>query len=411
MDTRYRFRSAPTFTRTPVGQWAKGARRDGTALVVEGSNGDIERYSFVELATLSAKLARVLANEGVGPGVPVAVHTGQSLETAIAHLAVYRLGGIVLTLSRLYGPDTVRHILEDSGARHVITDSAAWGALGEGLFAADAVPRIFDTGDHGFHARVDAAAPHDAVHASAASDPALLMYTSGSTGMPKGLLHAHRILHAYLPTVRLFYNLELGRRDDAVFWSPADWAWVGGLLDLVLPAWAAGHTVVACEHRFEPDWACEFMARHKVTHSFMTPTALKRLAEARSPKTRWPDLRLAVVCTGGESLPSEIVSWCEHELGAVCNEFYGLTEFNHLVGNCKALYAIRPGSMGRAYPGHRIALLDDAGNSVSDGDIGEIGAAIDDPTLFLGYWGQPGVPERLRLGEWLRTGDLAYPRR
>ena len=260
-----------------VGQWAKGARRDGTALVVEGSNGNIESYSFVELATLSAKLARVLANEGVGPGVPVAVHTGQSLETAIAHLAVYRLGGIVLTLSRLYGPDTVRHILEDSGARHVITDSAAWGALGEGLFAAAAVPRIFDTGDHGFHARVDAAAPHDAVYASAASDPALLMYTSGSTGMPKGLLHAHRILHAYLPTVRLFYNLELGRRDDAVFWSPADWAWVGGLLDLVLPAWAAGHTVVASEHRFEPDWACEFMARHKVTHSFMTPTALKRL--------------------------------------------------------------------------------------------------------------------------------------
>ena len=391
-----------------VGRWAAGERRDATALVVEGGDGRITRYSFAELAARSAQLARLLADAGVGPGVPVAVHTGQSLETALAHLAVYRLGGIVLTLSRLYGPDTVRHILADSGARHVITDADAWRALGDDIFPAGVAPCLFDVAAGDFHARLAAAAPLDGVHASAASDPALLMYTSGSTGMPKGLLHAHRILHAYMPTVRLFYNLELGLRDDAVFWSPADWAWVGGLLDLVLPAWAAGHPVVASEHRFEPDWACDFMARHGVTHSFMTPTALKRLAEAQAPRTRWPALRLAVVCTGGESLPSEIVAWCERELGAVCNEFYGLTEFNHLVGNCKALYPIRPGSMGRGYPGHRIVLLDEGGQPVADGEIGEICASIDDPTLFLGYWGQPGVPERLRRGDWLRTGDLAY---
>ncbi len=392
-----------------VGRWADGPYRGAVALIVEGPDGKVTPHSFGELAALSAQFARVLADQRVGPGVPVAVHTGQGFETAIAHLAVYRLGGIVLTLSRMYGPDTVRHILADSCARHVITDGKAWHALGTGMFPSGAAPCVVDVGDSAaFEARLSAAAPLDAVHASAASDPALLMYTSGSTGMPKGLLHAHRILHAYLPTIRLFYNLELGRRDDAVFWSPADWAWVGGLLDLVLPAWAGGHPVVASEHRFEPEWAFDFMARHCVTHSFMTPTALKRLAEVRSPKMRWPDLRLSVVCTGGESLPSEIVTWCEQELGAVCNEFYGLTEFNHLVGNCKALYAIRPGSMGCAYPGHRLALLDDTGAPVPDGAIGEICAAVDDPTLFLGYWGQPGVPARMRLGDWLRTGDLAY---
>jgi acetyl-CoA synthetase len=392
-----------------VGRWADGVRRDAIALVVDREGSHVSRYSFAELATLSAKLARVFSEAGIGPGVPVAVHTGQSLETALTHLAVYRLGGIVVTLSTLYGPDTVRHILADSGVRHIVTEGKAWNALGVGLFPNGSVPCIFDVGDAvAFRERIDAAARLEVVHATLASDPALLMYTSGSTGMPKGLLHAHRILHAYLPTVRLFYNLEIGRRDDAVFWSPADWAWVGGLLDLVLPAWAAGHPVVACEHRFEPGWAFDFMTRHRVTHTFMTPTALKRLAEVRSPKARWPQLCLAVVCTGGESLPSEIVDWCEHALGAVCNEFYGLTEFNHLIGNCEALYPIRPGSMGRAYPGHRVAILDDAGAAVQDGEVGEICASIDDPTRFLGYWGQLGIPERMRIHEWLRTNDLAY---
>ena len=150
-----------------------------------------------------------------------------------------------------------------------------------------------------------------------------------------------------------------------------------------------------------------FLARHHVTHSFMTPTALKRLAEVADPRSRW-DLSLRVICTGGESLPSEIVRWSRDELGAVCNEFYGLTEFNHLVGNCERLYPIRPGSMGKAYPGHGTSLVDEQGNEVPPGEVGEIVASVDDPTLFLGYWGDPGVPDRLRIGaRWLRTGDLA----
>ncbi|MGE0726259.1 MAG: AMP-binding protein, partial [Alphaproteobacteria bacterium] len=233
----------------------------------------------------------------------------------------------------------------------------------------------------------------------------ILMYTSGSTGLPKGLLHGHRILDAYMPTVRLFYNLEMGR-PGLRFWTPADWAWVGGLLDLVLPALAEGHTVVSTAHRFDAPTAFETMARHGVTHSFMTPTALKRLAEIDDPRARWP-VALSTVCTGGESLPSEVVRWCERALDATCNEFYGLTEFNHLVGNCRALFPIRPGSMGRAYPGHRTTIVDEAGVEVAPGETGEIVAHRSDPTLFLGYWGQPGVPERLLLGDWLRTGDLA----
>lgn len=384
-----------------VGRHAGGARADHPALVFEEADGSIRQWTFESLDAQAAELAAGLRRLGVQRGQPVGIHTGQTPRTAIAHLALYKLGAVAVTLSRLYGPDTLRHILADCGLAFVFTDAASAPRF-ESLAKEQGRPIRALTDDESIAiagARVEPVA-------TGADEPALLMYTSGSTGKPKGLLHAHRILHAYMPTVRLFYDLTMDERGSR-FWTPADWAWVGGLLDLVLPAWFAGQTVVASERRFDPEWACGFMARHGITHSFMTPTALKRLAEVGEARARWP-LKLRVVCTGGESLPSEIVRWSEASLGAVCNEFYGLTEFNHLVGNCRGLYPVRPGSMGRAYPGHGTSLVDEAGAEVPPGEVGEIVATVDDPTLFLGYWGDPGVPERLRLGEkWLRTGDLA----
>jgi acetyl-CoA synthetase len=394
-----------------VAKHAAGPRAGHPALIFEGADGALRQWRFAELDRDAAAFACGLARLGVRAGDPVGVHTGQRPETAIAHLAVYKLGAIVVTLSQLYGPETLRHILGDCALTAIVTEPSAvegWRALAAEC-ARDV--RLITTAPHpnadaDFGALLATEARGFAPAETRSDEPALLMYTSGSTGKPKGLLHAHRILHAYLPTVDLFYDLQ-ARDPDCVFWTPADWAWVGGLLDLVLPAWFHGHTVIATQHRFDHEWAIAFMARHRVTHSFMTPTALKRLAETGDPRSRHA-LALRVVCTGGESLPSEIVRWCEDKLGAVCNEFYGLTEFNHLVGNCRRLYPIRPGSMGRAYPGHPTALVDEAGNPVPAGEIGEIVSTIDDPTLFLGYWGDPGVPERLRLGpRLLRTGDLA----
>lgn len=394
-----------------VAKHAAGARSGHPALIFEEDDGALRRWTFGELDREANATAAGLRELGVGRGQPVGIHTGQTPETAIAHLALYKLGAVAVTLSRMYGPETLRHILRDCGLAFVITESQGAGALRDLADELGIRLTLVTTGPPSqgsvvlSQLRETHAAGFEAVGTSA-DEPALLMYTSGSTGKPKGLLHAHRILHAYMPTVRLFYNLGMDA-PDAVFWSPADWAWVGGLLDLVLPAWFQGQTVVASRHRFDPEWAMSFLARHHVTHSFMTPTALKRLAEVADPRSRW-ELSLRVICTGGESLPSEIVRWSRDELGAVCNEFYGLTEFNHLVGNCERLYPIRPGSMGKAYPGHGTSLVDEQGNEVPPGEVGEIAASVDDPTLFLGYWGDPGVPDHLRIGaRWLRTGDLA----
>ncbi len=395
-----------------IGRYATGSTANNVALIYEDSDQVLTSYTFAEINSKANSFAVALRDLGVKPGEPVAVQTGQTPETAIAHMAIYKLGAIVLTLSQLYGHDTIDHVLSDSGARILLTERNTWDALAHAHDRFKSLEHLIIRGQEvadgeiAFNSCLQKDAADFVPVQTHADDPALLMYTSGSTGMPKGMLHAHRILHAYLPTVTMFYNLELDHQ-DTVFWSPADWAWVGGLLDLVLPAWMLGQTVIATQHRFEHEWAFEFMSRHKVTHSFMTPTALKRLAEVSNPRSKW-DLDVRVICTGGESLPGDVLRWVDQELGIICNEFYGLTEFNHLVGNCKALYPTVAGSMGRAYPGRRVVIIDSEGVEQDDEVVGEIASwAPDDPSLFLGYWGHPGVPERMRMGDWLKTGDLA----
>ncbi len=391
-----------------VGRHAQGAKRNSTALIFENLEGQVSQWTFAEVDEQANRLAAALRRRGLGRGTRIAVHTGLRPETAIAHMAIHKLGGIVVTLSQLYGSDAVGHVLNHSDAAAIITQDSAWQRFREQHFPALAhciVVGQAAAGEIPFEALVEEPAGDFEPAETQADDPALLMYTSGSTGMPKGLLHGHRILHAYSPTVSMFYNLELDE-PDLVCWTPADWAWVGGLLDLLLPAWEHGQTVVTSESRFNAEWAFAFMERHGVTHSFMTPTALKRLAEIRNPKARW-DITLRTVCTGGEALPAETWKWLQGELGVCCNEFYGLTEFNHLIGCCQALYPSLPGSMGKAFPGHTVAVVDEDGREVPDGEVGQIVARDDDPARFLGYWKNPELTEAMQLGQWLKTGDLA----
>ena len=388
-------------------------RPDHMALIFEAEDLSLRTWTFAELDRDASRLAHGLEGLGIGRGDRVALHTGMLPETGILHMALYKLGAIAVTLSQLYGADTLAHILNHAEAVAIVTQDRAWDRFRgrEGEFPT-LKHRIVVGGARGdeipFDGPVADGAGRDSYAAvdTKSDEVALLMYTSGSTGLPKGIMHGHRILEAYVPSLSLAYNLD---RDDpgAVFWSPADWAWVGGLLDLLLIAWRFGRTVVTSEHRFDAEWAFAFMARRGVTHSVMTPTALKRMAQVEEPKKRWPDLKLRVVCTGGEALPGAVLDWAENDLGIVCNELYGLTEVNHLIGSCKALYPSLPGSMGVAYPGHATVIVDGNGEPLADGEEGEIVTAGDDATRFLGYWKDPERTTDLRLGKWLRTGDMA----
>lgn len=392
-----------------VGKYAKEFP-DRLALVFEEADLTTRTWTFAELDRVASNLAQSLKELGVTRGDRVAIHTGLRPETGISHLAIYKLGAVAVTLSQLYGPDTLEHILNHAEAKAIITQDKAWDRYRGTLGKFPTLDKVIVVGQ----ASGDETSFDDCLSAdgstlqpvdTAADEPALLMYTSGSTGMPKGMLHGHRVLQSYIPSLSMAFNLD---RDDpeAVFWSPADWAWVGGLLDALLIGWAFGHTVATSEHRFDPEWSFGFMARQKVTHTFLTPTALKRLAQVEQSVSR-QDLALRVIISGGESLPAAVLNWAEDELGVACNEFYGLTEVNHLIGSCNALYPARPGSMGLAYPGHGTTIVDDTGRELADGEVGEIVTRDDDATQFLGYWKDEEKSADLRLGRWLRTRDLA----
>lgn len=389
-----------------------GARdRDRTALIFEATDGTITRQSFAEVDRAATGLAAALRAQGFGRGDFIGLHLGQHPDTAIAHMAICKIGGVAVTLSQLYGPETLAHALNDCRARAILTDHAAWSPLDPTEFPhlthvwmRDPPPASLN-GTHDLAAAMATPAPGFIPAFTGADDPALLMYTSGSTGKPKGILHGHRVLAAYTPSIALFFNLSMNDA-DAVFWSPSDWAWVGGLLDMLFPAWMAGRPIATSLDRFSTDHAYAFMARHRVTHTFLAPTAIKRLAQVADPRAQY-DLALRVICTGGEALAAETLDWAERRLGVVCNEFYGMTEVNHLIGNCAALYPRKPGSMGRAYPGHQVMLVDADGHPVPDGEAGEIVTPATAPTRFLGYFRDPEKEAAMRLGPWLRTHDLA----
>ena len=397
-------------TADTLGRHATGPRAGQVAIRFEALDGTIADVTYAGLDEAVRRLATLLAGLGVGRGDRVAVHTDARIETVMTHLACYRLGAIATALSQRYGPDTLRHCLRDCGASVLVTEATAWRVVADLRRECPALQHVLVVGEAApgecpFEEWRQALPQAGPCLDTAAEEPALLVYTSGSTGQPKGVLHAHRLLHGYRPSIALFYDLSLDM-PDAVLWTPADWGWVAAWVDTIWPALQLGHRVVCSQHRFEPTWALDFMARHGVTHTLLLPTGLNRLAQIPDPQAG-RRLRLRCIFTGGEPLPASTLAWVEEKLGTVLNEGYGMSEVNHMIGNCRSLRPIRRGSMGWEYPGHVAALVDEFGQQVPDGEIGEIVTVPTTPTLFLGYWNRPDLTEAMRLGPWVRTGDLA----
>jgi acetyl-CoA synthetase len=377
------------------------------ALVYEAPDGTVERFSFDDLKPLSNRCANALRGLGIGPGDRVGVLLPQRPETAIAHLAIYKLGCVAVPLFVQFGPDALAHRLADSGARALITDGDNLAKVPRGL--PDLATILVVEGDSAgnplfwptLERAQDAFEPAD----TAKDDPALIIYTSGTTGRPKGALHAHRVLLGHLPGVQLPHDF-FPRAGD-LYWTPADWAWIGGLLDVLLPSLYFGVPVLA--HRapkFDPEEAFALIARHGVRNVFLPPTALKMMRQVAGPRERFGfDLRS--VASGGEALGEDILAWSKEALGVAVNEFYGQTEANLLVGNCASLFPVRPGSMGRAIPGHRVAVVSADGEPVPAGDTGIIAVRRPDPVMFLGYWNNPEATDAKFAGDWCLTGDVA----
>jgi acetyl-CoA synthetase len=383
-------------------------------------------YTYLQLQLAANHLSAKLTDLGVKRGDRVAIVLPQRFETAVAYMAVLQMGAIAVPLSMLFGPDALEYRLNDSDAVVAIVDEASEPNLRliqsncphlrhilavAGVFIASiAIKNIVNTTINSkFHV------------ATKADDGAILIYTSGTTGPPKGALIPHRALIGNLTGFVCSQNWfgfedvkngKTNKSSNAVFWSPADWAWTGGLMDALLPTLYFGREIVAFRGRFSPEATFELLQTQRVTHTFLFPTALKAMLKAIPEPKKHYKLRLQAIMSAGEAVGDAVYDYCRDKLGVVVNEMFGQTEINYIVGNCAVKYPSKPNSMGKPYPGHNVAVIDDDGNICPDGVPGDVAVnrfdihGVPDPIFFLGYWKNEAATQAKFTGDWCRTGDL-----
>ena len=412
------------------GRWAAAPDAAGTvAIHTAGAQGASSTYSYLELQQQADRLSHVLAAQSIGRGDRVAIVMPQRFETAVAYMAVLQMGAVAMPLSMLFGPEALEYRLHDSETAVAICDESSISnvlsirracPLLRSVIGVDGAGALSDLAYAGALAQVGA--KFSPVQTSA-DEAAVLIYTSGTTGNPKGALIPHRALIGNLTGFVCSQNwFGFDRRDNAatatVFWSPADWAWTGGLMDALLPTLYFGRPIVAFNGRFNPQVALELMSRFGVTHTFLFPTALKAIMKAypgtvEATVRRQFGLKLQAIMSAGEAVGDAVFDYCERQLGVTVNEMFGQTEINYIVGNCSAQWPAKPGSMGKGYPGHRVAVIDDDGHECPVGVVGEValnrfdGHGHPDPIFFLGYWKNEAATLGKFTGDWCRTGDLA----
>ena len=433
-------------------RWARteGATKS-IAIRAHQTGAEAVFHTYFELQQAADALSRLLTELGVERGDRVAIVMPQRLETAAAYMAVFQMGAVAMPLSMLFGPDALAFRLQDSEAVVAVCDESSIASVQTVRQQCPALHTVVAVGDAAGQGDVDYTAaaqaqqqPFTAVKTKA-DEAAILIYTSGTTGPPKGALLAHRALIGNLPGFVCSQNWfgfdgRANAGTDAVFWSPADWAWTGGLMDALLPTLYFGRPIVAFNGRFSPELAFSLMAEHGVTHSFLFPTALKAMMKVfPQPRERFK-LKLQGLMSAGEAVGDAVFGYCRDQLGVVVNEMFGQTEMNYVVGNCsmnvvpgrpkrssapaedsaahevtsvEAGWPARPGSMGKGYPGHRVAVIDDDGNECAVGVPGDVAVnrfdihGDADPIFFLGYWKNEAATRAKFTGDWCRTGDMA----
>ncbi|MEY4438600.1 MAG: hypothetical protein RIQ36_64 [Pseudomonadota bacterium] len=412
-------------------------------------------YTYAQLQQAADALSHVLADLGVQRGDRVAIVLPQRFETAVAYIAVMQMGAVAMPLSLLFGPEALEYRLQDSEAvvaivdassvNNVLTVRAQCPALREviGVELSNAADMLHVDVDYASATAAQQRA-YTAVQTKA-DEGAVLIYTSGTTGPPKGALIPHRALIGNLTGFVCSQNwfgfatqatsnqasnaAHLPTGSDAVFWSPADWAWTGGLMDALLPTLYFGRPIVAWNGRFSPELAFTLMQQHGVTHTFLFPTALKAMMKAYPKPSSQFKLKLQAMMSAGEAVGDAVFGYCQTQLGVTVNEMFGQTEINYIVGNCAMEWGTmgegvsthrnnvgwpaKPGSMGKGYPGHRVAVIDEDGNECPVGVPGDVALnrynqhGQPDPIFFLGYWKNEKSTVGKYTGDWCRTGDMA----
>lgn len=388
-------------------EWAVRAP-DRVCLEHFDPDGAHASLTYGQLADRSSRLSAAFVSLGTVRGSRIAILLPQGFETVIAHVAAYKIAAVALPLALLFGSDAIEYRLNDSGAEVVVTNRFGLAKLKDVRGSMPALRHVILVGDaeEGVLSFDRLIAEHPPVAEQAATgpdDPALMIYTSGTTGPPKGALHGHRVLAGHMPGIQ-FAHPDFGQTGDRM-WTPADWAWAGGLLNCLLPALLLGVPVVSSPgQKFDPEMAFRIMAEMGVRNAFIPPTALRLLRPVENPLSRY-DLKLRTIGSAGESLGRETYEWARTHLGITVNEFYGQTECNFVLSASERYGVTRAGSMGKPVPGHRVAIIDESGNELPPGVAGQVAVAQPDPVMFLGYWNNPTATQNKFIGDWMTTGD------
>ena len=410
-DQLYRQFRWPELARYNIGvdvcdKWAD-ADPGRLAILNIRADGRTEEISFGWLRETSTRLANTLAAHGVARGDRVAMLLPQTPEAAVGHIAIYKLGAVAVPLAILFGVDALSYRLQNAGVKAVVTNAQGLAKLNQ---IRHELPELFvlstdgpADGAFGFSETIARASADFTTADTTPDDPALMIYTSGTTGQAKGALHGHRVLLGHLPGVEMPHDFFPQSGDR--FWTPADWAWAGGLLDCLLPSLHHGVAVVARRfEKFDPEEAFALLAKAQVRNAFIPPTALRMLRSAPSPKGRH-DIRLRSLGSGGESLGAETYEWGRETFGLTINEFYGQTECNLVLSSCAVIGVSKPGAIGKPVPGHDVAVIRADGSRADAGELGMIAVKRPDPVMFLEYWGRPEATAEKFIGDWMTTGD------
>jgi acetyl-CoA synthetase len=368
--------------------------REKLAMIHEDFSGNVRRVSWGELQDDANRFANVLVAHGVEKGDRVAMLLPPTPETAAAFFGAWKVGAILLSMSILYGDEGIRHRLSDSEPKVLVTNAPNAERIERSLVGDVLIldQALLSRGGTAFET-LD----------TAADDPAQLYYSSGTTGLAKGILHAHRYI---LGHEEFIYCHDV--RDSEIFHGVGEWAWAAGICPLLGP-WRVGavQAVYQREGGFDPHKQLDFLSKHEVTNVFGTPTAIRAMMSIGDAATRYPQ-KFRIVCSAGEPLNPEAIRWFRQQYGITVLDYYGLTESYPLCANYPFL-EVREGSMGKPMPGWEVEILDEDERPVAQGERGEICLrARSNPHYPLGYWNRPAEDsEEVFGGEWFHTKDAA----
>ena len=392
----------------------KTDRRHKVAMIWEGKDGEQETYTFEQFTKEANRVANGLKSLGVEKGDRVFMFLDRIPECYFTAFGTLKLGAVIGPLFSAFGPDAVKDRLENSGAKVLVTSPALWEkvkAIRGDLPALEKVILVTRRGKAepaaGELLWDDVIAGQSDEFETVNTDPedySVMHYTSGTTGKPKGAAHVHNAIIGHYATGKYILDLH----DDDVYWCTADPGWVTGTSYGMFAPWSNGVTSLIHEGGFGANAWYGLIAKHKVTVWYTAPTAIRMLMKAGEEAPKRHDLSsLRYTMSVGEPLNPEAVVWGEKAIGLPFHDNWWQTETGAIMIANYPSMEIRPGSMGRPFPGIEPAIVDDEGNEVPPGEEGDLAVKPGWPSMFRTYWQREELYDSCFRNGWYITGDRA----